>query len=150
MVLRIKSLRELGKHVRVVGGMEKRKKGVRIPRAPSVPQKKLWQLVKTAYPDAEEDKSGLVPGRKYESDIFIDRLKLCIELDGWTSHGRYKEGFTRDRQKDRLLLLNGFRVVRFTAGEVLKNSSLVMETLNKVVEVIESERRENDGTTSNQ
>lgn len=141
MVLRIKSLKELGKNVRVISGLEKRKGRVRIPRAPSVPQTKLWELVKEKFPEAEENKTGLVPGRRYSVDIVIERLKLCAEIDGWEFHGKHKKGFLRDREKDRLLVLRGYRVVRFTAGEVLKKPAYVMSTFEAVVEVIEKERK---------
>ena len=150
MVLRIRSLRELGKNVKVLSGLEPRKKKVRVPRARSEPEEKLWQLVSKSYPDAEREVTGLVPGRRYKADIAIKRLSLVIEIDGWEFHGKYKSGFLRDRQKDRLLLLEGYRVVRFTAGEVLKEAETVMETLGQVVEVIENERRKENGKASRQ
>lgn len=145
MVLRIRSLKELGKNVRLAEGPSTKRRTVRIPRAASVPQQKLWQLVRSAYPDAEQDKRGLVPGRRFEADIVIERLKLVIEIDGWAFHGRFKKDFIRDRQKDRLLLINGYRTIRVTAGEILKQPGMVMKTINQVVSVIEKEWSKRDG-----
>jgi very-short-patch-repair endonuclease len=116
-----------------------------VPRAKSKPEERLWELVCERYPDAKREVGSLVPGRKYKADIVIERLKLVIEVDGWEFHGKYKSGFLRDRQKDRLLMLAGYRVVRFTAGEILKESSVVMETLDKVINVVEQERRRTNG-----
>ncbi len=146
MVIRLRSMKQLGKYVRVISdtGRSRGRKG--IPRAPSVPQQHLWNLVKERFPEAEEERAGLVPGRQYTVDIVIERFRLCIEVDGWTNHGKHKAGFKRDREKDRALLLQGFRVVRFYAGEILKEPHKVMETLEKVVSMIEKERRQFDET----
>jgi very-short-patch-repair endonuclease len=140
MVLRLKSLRQLGKHARIASA--KKVPGRRLPRGPSVPQAQLWSLVKRTYPDAETEVSGLVPGRRYVVDMVLREYGLAIEIDGWEYHGKYKKGFIRDRQKDRALLLAGWRVVRFTAGEILKDPETVMTTLAKVVRMIERERRD--------
>ena len=140
MPIRIRSLKELGKYVRIASetSVPRRKS---VPRAPSVPQQQLWRLVKERFPEAEEEKAGLVPGRRYTVDIVIERLHLVLEVDGWASHGKYKAGFKRDREKDRALLIQGFRVLRFTAGEILKDPQRVMETVEEVVLMIERERR---------
>lgn len=108
----------------------------------SPPQRKLWAAVKAAYPEAEQEKGGLVPGKRYTADIVLERCRLVIELDGWEFHGRYKSGFLRDRQKDRSLMLAGYRICRFTAGEVMKNLGEVMRILGQVVAMIEEERGE--------
>lgn len=147
MVLRIRSLKELGANIRGLTEL-KRTTRRRIPSGPSVPQARLWSLVKAEYPEAEAERKGLVPGRRYVVDIVIERLKLVVELDGWEFHGKHKAGFERDREKDRLLLLEGFRVVRFTAGEVLRDPMTVMETLARVVEMIQGERNETNEKVS--
>lgn len=106
MPTRIRSLKQLGKHVRIRDDPgQRRKKTPWPPREISPPQYALWEMVRHIYPDAEAEKGGLVPGRRYTVDIVIERLKLVLELDGWAHHGKYKEGFQRDREKDRALLL---------------------------------------------
>lgn len=144
MTIRLKSLKELGKYVRIVSEKPALRRKARIPRAPSVPQQKLWGLVKDRFPEAESEKKGLVPGRRYTVDIVIERLALVIETDGWAYHGKFKSGFKRDREKDRALLLAGYRVLRFYTGEILKEPGKVMETLEQVVSMIEKERSQDD------
>lgn len=108
----------------------------------SPPQRKLWEAVKAAYPEAEKEKSGLIAGRRYTVDIVLERYRLVVEVDGWEYHGRFKSGFLRDRQKDRYFMLAGYRICRFTAGEVLQSLAEVMRILAQVVHMIEEERRE--------
>jgi len=139
MVFRVKSLRELARHVRLPEQLRGRS-GVTIPRAPSVPETRLWELVSALYPEAEREKKGLVPGRKFTVDIFLPDHNLCLELDGWEFHGKFKAGFVRDREKDRLLLINGFRTIRFSAGEVLKAPGKVVKIICEVISVIDKER----------
>jgi very-short-patch-repair endonuclease len=142
-------MKELGKYVRVVSDKPAPKGRKGIPRGPSVPQQRLWALVKARFPEAEEEKAGLVPGRRYTVDIVIERLRLAIEVDGWVHHGKFKSGFKRDREKDRALLLAGFRVLRFYAGEILKEPETVMKTLEDVVTMIERERSQDDESSGN-
>lgn len=148
MVLRLRSLKSLGKHVRIRGDNGTKATRRRVRSGPSVPQAMLWELVRKKYPDAEEEKRGLVPGRRYVVDIVIERVRLVLEIDGWEWHGRHKSGFKRDREKDRALLLAGYRVVRFYASEIMKDPDTVLATLDRVVDVIESERRSNNDTSS--
>jgi hypothetical protein len=43
---------------------------------------------------------------------------LAIEIDGHDFHERTKEQAASDRSRDRALLLNGYRTIRFTGAEV--------------------------------
>lgn len=63
-----------------------------------------------------DDFVGAVPGRRFEIDLAIPSLKLGVETDGWQYHGRHKESFLRDRDKDYLLSVQGWVVVRVQAG----------------------------------
>lgn len=144
-MFRLRSLKKLGKNVRVAKGYEhlvkspKRKKG-KGRRELSPPQERLWRLVKDKYADAELDKKGLVPGRRWEVDIVIEQWRLAIETDGWAFHGKFKKDFLRDRQKDRALVLQGYTILRFTAGEIFKDPEMVMETIDQVVRMLEHGR----------
>jgi very-short-patch-repair endonuclease len=59
-----------------------------------------------------------VPGRKFRIDIAFPNQWLAIEMDGWQYHGKYLADFKRDREKQNLLTLNGWRILRFTASDV--------------------------------
>ena len=67
----------------------------------------------------------------YIDFAFID-IKVAVEIDG--SQHLEEERQQNDRKKDELLTSKGWRVIRFTAFDVIKNSDVVLETLNKFIE----------------
>jgi very-short-patch-repair endonuclease len=139
MGIRLKSLKELGKGrwriASSVGGSAKTPATRRRGNGRD-PQSELFELVSSKYEDAVANLVGAVPGRKYEIDIALPSLRLAIETDGWAYHGKYKSGFLRDREKDRALMLAGWRVLRFTAGEIFKKPDEVMRTVDQAVKMI--------------
>jgi hypothetical protein len=54
-----------------------------------------------------------VRGRFIRPDAMWEREKLIVELDGRAVHGT-PLAFERDRERDRLLILDGWRIVRVT------------------------------------
>jgi len=52
-------------------------------------------------------------GRFFESDCIWDEQRLIVELDGRDVHGTH-EAFESDRQRDRILLAEGWRWARVT------------------------------------
>ena len=52
-------------------------------------------------------------GRFYEVDCLWERQRLVVELDGRAVHGT-RTAFEGDRERDRVLLAEGFRVTRVT------------------------------------
>lgn len=55
---------------------------------------------------------AIYQGKKYE---------IVIECDGHEFHEKTKKQAARDRQRDRLLTNNGYKVLRFTGSEIYKN-----------------------------
>lgn len=51
------------------------------------------------------------------ADFAWPELRLIVETDGWASHGT-RRAFVHDRRRDRRLALAGWRVLRFTWGEI--------------------------------
>ena len=49
------------------------------------------------------------------------RHLIVVECDGHDFHDRTKEQAARDRARDRLMLSNGIKVVRFTGSEIWKD-----------------------------
>lgn len=137
-------LKSLGQLKRLMKGVAPRGVGRRGGRRRtggiSEPQRRLWEAVKRRYPNAEQDKRGLIEGRRYIADILLDEYRLVIEVDGWEFHGKYRSGFQRDREKDRAFMLAGYRICRFSAGEILKDVEGVLDTLEKVIEKIKDEQ----------
>jgi very-short-patch-repair endonuclease len=59
---------------------------------------------------------------RYRLDFaFIDE-KLCIEVDGRSYHSK-DEAFVRDRERDRWLTSQGWRVMRFASDEVFQHAA---------------------------
>jgi very-short-patch-repair endonuclease len=54
-----------------------------------------------------------VGGRFFEVDCLWEKEGLVVELDGHATHGT-RRAFERDRERDRILLLEGWRVTRVT------------------------------------
>lgn len=63
-------------------------------------------------------------------------LKLIIEVDG-SSHDHTKAQ-ERDRERQEKLENTGFKVVRFTNNDVLKNMDSVITKIDKVIKQLES------------
>lgn len=113
----------------------------------STPQEKLWRALVSRYPDLVKmgelcwEVSGVVPGRRYSLDIAFREIQLGLEMDGWEWHGKNIKNFKRDRQKDRLLLLAGWRVLRFFASEVNDEIESVLDTIEKARAVVAEEKK---------
>jgi very-short-patch-repair endonuclease len=138
MTLRLKSIAALQRlSVRLSAEQRKVLKTAR-PAAPALspPQQALWQLVSTDFPAAESEYRGAVADRRFRIDIALPLIRLAVEVDGWQHHGKDKSDFLRDREKDCAVLLAGWRVARFTAGEIIKDPELVRSTLAAIVRAV--------------
>ncbi len=58
-----------------------------------------------------------VRGEEIQVDFVWHGARLIVETDGFRTHGT-RQAFRRDRSRDRLLSLAGWRVARFTLDEV--------------------------------
>lgn len=68
-----------------------------------------------------EREVGLIPGRRFRTDMYWPQFKLAVELDGGTwINGRHSRGtgYENDARKQNLLVLQGIRVLRFTSAMV--------------------------------
>ncbi len=63
-----------------------------------------------------------------EVDLLCANARVVVELDG-AQHLADAAAYRRDRHKDLLLQENGYRVLRFLAGDVGKELDLVMDTI---------------------
>ena len=75
------------------------------------------------------------PALRYIADFLCKELKLVIEVDGITHQD--DETGEKDKQKTSDLESAGFKVIRFTDEEVLKNMNGVMKKIERVVEEME-------------
>jgi very-short-patch-repair endonuclease len=60
-------------------------------------------------------------------------VRLGIEVDGWAHHGQRKADFLRDRERDRQLVLHGWRLLRFAASEIRRNPWGVLEHVRQAL-----------------
>lgn len=67
------------------------------------------------------------PNRRWRADYFIPDLKLCIEVEGgvWTN-GRHTRGsgFLGDMEKYNAMTCKGFKLIRVTPTDLIKQSTL--------------------------
>jgi len=109
--------------------------------ADDAPQSMLQRAICTRWPgEAVAEYKGAVPWRGFRLDVAFPAIRLCIEVDGWEHHGRYKEDFKRDRERDRMLKLCGWRVFRFYASEILQQPAFVLEMVAEMRDLLLEEQ----------
>jgi len=63
-----------------------------------------------------------IGGRKFEADFYWPAHKIALEVDGgvWMRNSGHTSGagYSRDRERDILALLNGILTVRYTSEQV--------------------------------
>jgi very-short-patch-repair endonuclease len=93
------------------------------PRLESPIEEAFWRAyVQSAPPEL----NGLKPqhevfGGRYRLDFALPDRKIGIELDGHAWHSK-PEAFTRDRSRQRELELDGWRIVRFSGAEIMRDA----------------------------
>lgn len=129
-MLRIKSDKELGKHVRVRSSIS-----CSIKVAPSYLEMTRGQQKDCGSPAHrrlearlaerglifQSEFRGAIPGRNFRLDIAFPEKRLCVEVDGWQNHGKTLTGFHLDRERQNLLVVNGWRVLRFGVKNINNN-----------------------------
>ena len=98
------------------------------------PQEKLWRHVVRAFPgQAVWEYPGAVPGRRFRLDIAFPQKRLAVEVDGYAHHGKYLSDFKRDRERQNLLTLQGWRILRYHAGEIHKEPERIIEQITRAL-----------------
>lgn len=95
----------------------------------SDPEAILVAACASKWPHCIPEFNAGVPGRKFRIDIAFKQAKLGVEVDGWSSHGRTLSGFKKDKARQNLLVVHGWRILRFTNDDV-KNH--LPETLSMI------------------
>jgi hypothetical protein len=73
-----------------------------------------------------------VRGRFFEADCLWAEQRLIVELDGRESHGT-DLAFEKDRERDRLLLVEGWRVTRVTWRQLRDDAPAVIADLRELL-----------------
>ena len=74
-----------------------------------------------------------VRGRFFKVDAMWEAQKVIVELDGRAAHGT-RSAFESDRERDRLLLLAGWRVVRITWRQLRDTPEVIAADLRELLE----------------
>lgn len=97
------------------------------------PDDVLWQAVSELYPEARREYPGAVPGRRFRIDIALVEEKIAIEVDGWQYHGKHKSAHQADRERQNLLAVHGWLILRFTAGQIFRDVQATLATIDAAV-----------------
>jgi very-short-patch-repair endonuclease len=73
-----------------------------------------------------------VRGRFYEADCLWAEQRLIVELDGRAAHGT-RRAFERDRERDRHLQSDGWRVIRITWRQLHDDAAAVVADLQRML-----------------
>lgn len=73
-----------------------------------------------------------VRGRFFEADCLWAEQRVIVELDGRATHGTDR-AFEKDRERDRLLQAEGWRVIRVTWRQLRDDAPAVIEDLRRVL-----------------
>ncbi|MCC8164912.1 MAG: endonuclease domain-containing protein, partial [Planctomycetes bacterium] len=76
-------------------------------------------------------------GRRFIVDLLWPAGKVVVEVDGYHYHNNII-AFANDRDRDYRLLVSGYRVLRLTHDEVVRDADLAMEKIRDVVKCIHS------------
>jgi very-short-patch-repair endonuclease len=89
-------------------------------------------LASTDLPRPHRNADVAVAGRFFEVDCLWRTQRLIVELDGRFVHGTWRTS-ERDREKDRLLIADGWRVVRVTWRQLRDDASAVIADLRRLL-----------------
>lgn len=98
----------------------------RCVRRVSSAENRLFLSVLRRYPDALSNKTGLLPNRRFELDIYIPSLKKAIEFDGDYWHNRVK-AIERDKRKNLECREAGIGLLRVKWSDWETNSEEVLK-----------------------
>lgn len=101
--------------------------------AESPPQRILWESVSARWPHAVQEFRP-IERRKFRIDIAFVERKIAVEVDGWAFHGKHRSAHAKDRERQNLLVLEGWRVLRFTAGQIYGDLPSVLAMIQGVLD----------------
>ena len=96
----------------------------------TVPERVMWRLLKMFREQGFHFRRQ-VPIGKYYADFICHKEKLIIEVDGDT-HG-VDNALVHDEIRTQFLRSRGFRVIRFTNSDVIKNPEGVFFEIEQVL-----------------
>lgn len=92
----------------------------------------LATLDRAGLPQPRLNADVAVRGRFFEADCLWLEQQVIVELDGREAHGTVR-AFERDRERDRLLLVAGWRVTRVTWRQLRDDPAAVIADLRELL-----------------
>jgi very-short-patch-repair endonuclease/predicted transcriptional regulator of viral defense system len=89
-------------------------------------------LATTDLPRPRLNANIAIRDRFFEVDCLWAEQRVIVELDGRDTHAT-RRAFERDRERDRLLLVDGWRVVRITWRQLDKDAAAIVADLRRVL-----------------
>lgn len=89
-------------------------------------------LAKTDLPSPHRNADVAVAGRFFEVDCLWRAQRLIVELDGGFVHKTWRSA-ERDRERDRLLMTDGWRVARITWRQLRDDAPAVIADLRRLL-----------------
>ncbi len=90
------------------------------------------ELGRTDLPRPRLNADVAVRGRFFEADCLWAEQRVIVELDGRATHGT-GQAFEKDRERDRLLQSDGWRVIRVTWRQLRDDGPAVIADLRRVL-----------------
>ena len=75
------------------------------------------------------------PVGRYRLDCAWTDVFAAVECDGWENHGRSREGFERDRDRDALLGEAGWEIWRYSWAQIVRRSNWFVGNLRRRLDV---------------
>lgn len=75
----------------------------------------------------------VIDGRSFRIDMAYPELRLAIESDGFTHHGD-RSAFESDRERQNLLMLAGWSVLRFTWRQICAQPTWVAQQVSRGID----------------
>lgn len=98
---------------------------------PSYPESWFMQVIDNEFTDKNYIRE--YPFGKYSLDFAWVDKKKCIEIDG-EQHQRFEDYQERDRCKDKLLMENGWQILRLPWKEVYNNPKIAIQKAKTFIE----------------
>ena len=105
--------------------------------SPSPIEIAFWDAAKDRIPDLERE----VWIDKYRVDFLIKEQRVIIELYGFAYHNSKKK-LTADAQRERVLQLQGYHILRFTGSEVYKDAAKCVQEVLDFLHTLPKKREE--------